>query len=77
MQIAARRLGFAQPPSMDTYRRAPWSGAEARLGVGGADVTTDQDDRRLAADLAADIVGYSRLVEADEAGTIARQEIYR
>ena len=28
--------------------------------------------RRLAAILAADVVGYSRLVELDEAGTIAR-----
>ena len=28
--------------------------------------------RRLAAILAADVVGYSRLVEADEAGTVAR-----
>ncbi len=40
-------------------------------------VTTDHVDRRLAANLAADMVGYSRLVEADEAGAIARQEIYR
>src|SRR6478609_3453936 len=28
--------------------------------------------RRLAAILAADVVGYSRLMEADEAGTLAR-----
>ena len=28
-------------------------------------------DRRLAAILAADVVGYSRLMEADEAGTLA------
>ena len=28
-------------------------------------------ERRLAAILAADVVGYSRLMEADEAGTIA------
>src|SRR5262245_19886064 len=28
-------------------------------------------DRRLAAILAADVVGYSRLIEADEAGTLA------
>jgi len=27
--------------------------------------------RRLAAILAADVVGYSRLIEADEAGTLA------
>ena len=31
-------------------------------------------ERRLAAVLAADMVGYSRLMEVDEAGTLARQE---
>lgn len=36
------------------------------LGKGGASV-----DRKLAAILAADVVGYSRLMEADEAGTYA------
>ncbi len=40
-------------------------------------MTRDHADRRLAANLAAGMAGYSRLVEADEAGTIARQEIYR
>ncbi len=34
-------------------------------------------ERRLAAILAADMVGYSRLMEADEAGTIARQKTHR
>ena len=29
-------------------------------------------ERKLAAILAADVVGYSRLMEADEAGTFAR-----
>ncbi len=33
--------------------------------------------RRLAAILAADMVGYSRLMEADETGTIARQKAHR
>jgi len=33
--------------------------------------------RRLAAILAADMVGYSRLMEADEEGTIARQKLHR
>ena len=33
--------------------------------------------RRLAAILAADMVGYSRLMEADEEGTLARQKTYR
>ena len=30
-----------------------------------------QVERRLAAIMAADIAGYSRLIEADEAGTLA------
>ncbi len=33
--------------------------------------------RRLAAIFAADMVGYSRLMEADERGTIARQKTHR
>ncbi len=33
--------------------------------------------RRLAAILAADMVGYSRLMEIDETGTIARQKAHR
>lgn len=34
-------------------------------------------ERRIAAILVADMVGYSRLVEADEEGTLARQKRYR
>ena len=33
--------------------------------------------RRLAAILATDMVGYSRLIEMDEAGTLARQKSHR
>ncbi len=33
--------------------------------------------RRLAAILAADVVGYSRLMEADEEGTLARLKALR
>ena len=33
--------------------------------------------RRLAAILAADVVGYSRLMAADEAGTLARLKALR
>jgi class 3 adenylate cyclase len=35
-------------------------------------VAEERVQRRLAAILVADVVGYSRLVEADEAGTVAR-----
>ena len=34
-------------------------------------------ERRLAAILAADMVGYSRLMEADETGTLARLKTHR
>ncbi len=37
----------------------------------------DEVIRRLAAIFAADMVGYSRLMEADEEGTIARQKAHR
>ena len=40
-------------------------------------MATEREERRLAAILAADMVGYSRLMEADERGTIARQKAYR
>ncbi len=35
------------------------------------------EQRRLAAIFAADMVGYSRLMEADERGTISRQKVHR
>src|SRR6266702_3586242 len=35
------------------------------------------DERKLAAILAADMVGYSRLMEADESGTLARLRTHR
>ncbi len=34
-------------------------------------------ERRLAAIMAADMVGYSRLIETDQDGTLARQKVYR
>ena len=41
------------------------------------DMTQDRVERRLAAVLAADVVGYSRLMEVDEAGTLARLKSVR
>jgi adenylate cyclase len=35
-------------------------------------MSEERTQRRLAAILAADVVGYSRLMQADEAGTLAR-----
>jgi adenylate cyclase len=40
-------------------------------------VETHGDARRLAAILAADMVGYSRLMESDETGTLARLKTHR
>jgi len=40
-------------------------------------MASDQVKRKLAAILAADIAGYSRLMGADEAGTLARLKAYR
>ena len=40
-------------------------------------MATDRVERKLAAILAADMVAYSRLMEADEEGTIARQKVHR
>src|SRR6266404_172380 len=40
-------------------------------------MASDQVKRKLAALLAADIAGYSRLMGADEAGTLARLKEYR
>lgn len=40
-------------------------------------MSTERIERRLAAILSADVVGYSRLMEADETGTLARLEAHR
>jgi adenylate cyclase len=40
-------------------------------------MATERVQRRLAAILAADVVGYSRMMEADEAGTLARLKTLR
>ena len=40
-------------------------------------MTVDQVERRLAAILAADVAGYSRLMGADEEGTLKTLTLYR
>ena len=40
-------------------------------------MATERVDRRLAAILAADVAGYSRLMGADEEGTLARLKAHR
>src|SRR2546427_6899117 len=46
------------------------TGHEHRSATG-SEMTLPQVQRRLAAIMVADVVGYSRLVEVDEAGTLA------
>jgi adenylate cyclase len=46
-------------------------------GLPGDSVEPQGTQRRLAAILASDMVGYSRLIEADEEGTLARQKAHR
>ena len=54
------------------------SGADAEIVLLVVDpVESDVEERRLAAILAADVVGYSRLMEVDEAGTLARLKTIR
>jgi class 3 adenylate cyclase len=43
----------------------------------GINVTTERVERRLAAVLAADVAGYSRLIGVDEEGTLARLRAVR
>jgi adenylate cyclase len=45
--------------------------------MGSGEVHTEQHVRRLSAILAADVVGYSRLMGADEAGTLRALEAHR
>jgi TolB-like protein/class 3 adenylate cyclase len=49
----------------------------AACGSGSTALATERTERRLAAILAADIAGYSRLMEADEEGTLARVKAHR
>ena len=46
--------------------------SSAPLGVGASAMPAERAARELTAIMLADIVGYSRLVAADEAGTLAR-----
>src|SRR5215469_13685520 len=45
--------------------------------VGSTALATERVERRLAAILAADVAGYSRLIGADEEGTLARLKAHR
>src|SRR6516164_1267644 len=63
-----RGCDILSPPAGDPQRVS--RGRETRMA-------SDKIKRKLAAILAADIAGYSRLMGADEAGTLARLKEYR
>ncbi len=67
-------LSHLAPARLDLVRPGSYTAAAGarRLGQGAAAVDAQRVERRLAAILAADMVGYSRLMEADEAGTLAQ-----
>ena len=75
-------------PDCDRFRAPPGHARRGRCGRGrwrrgprsntnGRWPKTRQPNRRLAAILAADVVGYSRMMGADEAGTLAALKRHR
>src|SRR5262249_15956336 len=56
---------------------APMSMLPHRFGSGGNWMPEDRVDRRLAAIFAGDIAGYSRLMGADDEGTLRQLKIHR
>src|SRR4029077_3507903 len=63
-----------------TYMRSPVSQPEEALSPATATATSEQQEhveRKLAAILAADVVGYSRLMGLDEEGTLERLKGHR
>src|SRR5215469_530402 len=50
---------------------AGWPRMRCRAASGPLAMSEQKPQRRLAAILAADVVGYSRMMQADEAGTLA------
>ena len=60
--------GFRLETMLGLVRRAPYRSARHREAILGAETVS----RRLAAIIAADVAGYSRLMEAGEEETLAR-----
>ena len=69
--IFFRKAAFENTFEVDLYRCVPLAACLVRGGGGGGGAE-GRVPRGLAAILAADVVGYSRQMEADEAGTRAR-----
>src|SRR6516164_7308041 len=63
--------GFTSAPGASPVYSA-WLKSQGVAGL-----ANDRVERRLTAILAADVAGYSRLMEADEEGTLARLKAHR
>src|SRR6516162_5580234 len=76
----AARTGLVTRPDVDAPvgRSACWDGnARGACSCRRTGVTGERATRRLAAILAADVAGYSRLIGADEEGTLSRLKVLR
>src|SRR5258705_12498519 len=75
--MPSRRL-LSQPQLADVITSLGKSLSSVRLlGEGTEEMDVPGPERRLAAVLAADMVSYSRLMEVDETGTLARLKTHR
>jgi hypothetical protein len=75
-QVCAHRKGMAA--FAFTVRMPPESRQSIRpMRLGSTALASERVERRLAAILAADVAGYSRLMGADEEGTLARLKALR
>src|SRR5207253_9218724 len=63
--------------SLSLHDALPISQSAKRLPLGETSVNAERVERRLAAILAADVAGYSRLIGDDEDGTLARLKTLR
>src|SRR5215470_15188057 len=71
------RLTGTRPAPKRLHVPPPEFGLALRLGQKGPVVPPERVERKLAAILAADVAGYSRLMGVDEAGTLAQLKAHR
>src|SRR5262249_49948164 len=65
------------PPPRFSWRRCPSPDSIHCVNATGRGTQVAREQRRLAAILAADVVGYTRLMGRDESGTLARLKVSR
>ena len=71
-QRHAARVGSWGKPLLSLMAGAPRPAYNALTRIGGKTVVSENIERRLMAILMADVAGYSRLMGADEEGTLAQ-----